>query len=107
MLFRSLALVTDPYPDTIPHAGLRPLFAQNARTRADSIEAAALLVRSGRFAGYLPEHLVQHTGALAGLRAVAPAQLSYRQDIVLGCRQGKADPVLRRLLRLLQRVRTA
>lgn len=102
---QQLALVTDPYPDTIPHAGLRPLFAANPHTRADSIEAAALLVRSGRYAGYLPEHLVQHTTALAGLRAVCPARLSYQQDIVLCCRHGKADPVLRRLLRLLAKAR--
>ena len=37
-------------------------------THADSIEGVALLVASGRYAGLLPDHLVQGCSALAGLR---------------------------------------
>lgn len=99
---RKLALVTDPYFDSIPLPGLTSLFAANTRTRADSIEGVALLVATGRFVGYLPAHVVQETRMLQSLRPVCPDRLSYWQDIVLTCRAGNVEPLIRRMIRWLE-----
>jgi LysR family transcriptional regulator, transcriptional activator for bauABCD operon len=95
------AFVTDPYSAMIPHAELAPILARGAQTRADSIEGVALLVASGRFAGFLPDHLVSGTASLKALRRVMPARFSYSQDIVLTCRAGNVNPAVRRLIRWL------
>lgn len=95
-----LACVVDPYASDLPVPGLSTLLL-HGHTRADSIEGVALLVCSGRFAGFLPDHLVASTGPLSGLRRVWPERLSHTQDIVLTCRKGKASAPLRSLLRAL------
>ena len=94
------ALVTDPYVDTLPPALLPPPAAAGS-ARADSLEGVALLVLTGRHAGFLPDHYVAGTAALQGLRRVQPARYAHRQGIVLICRRGKATPALRRLIRAL------
>lgn len=94
------ALVTDPYVDTLPPA-LLPAPAAAGSARADSLEGVALLVLTGRHAGFLPDHYVAGTAALQGLRRVQPARYAHRQGIVLICRRGKATPALRRLIRAL------
>lgn len=100
-----LGCVADPYSvDLPPHAQAA---AQPGSPRADSIEGVALLIASGRFAGFLPDHLVASTPALAGWRRVHPAVFSHRQDIVLSTRRGNASPALRRLLRELEQVSPA
>ena len=97
-----IACVVDPYsidlPAHVQAAGLR------GSTRADSIEGAALLATSGRFAAFLPDHLVAATRPLAALRRVRPELFSYEQDIVLSCRRGNTDAVVRLLLRELESV---
>jgi DNA-binding transcriptional LysR family regulator len=93
------ALVVDPYSVDLPAAVRRLLPAQTSR--ADSIEGVALLVRSGRFAGFLPDHLAAALAPQGTLRAVAPALFSHTQDIMLTCRRGNADAPLRTLLRAL------
>lgn len=97
----ALQLVVDPYLGGVPPTALATALARGGHARADSIEAAALLVATGAWAGFLPDHLVQGTSALAALRAVQPARFSYTQDIVLTCRAGKAEPAVRQLLRAL------
>ncbi|NDY90408.1 LysR family transcriptional regulator [Ideonella livida] len=97
-----LALVTDPFFDTSPGARLLPEAARATPTRADSMEGVALLVATGCFAGFLPDHVVAAQPALAGLRPLWPAQFSYRQTMMLLCRRGKAAAPLRVLLRALQ-----
>ncbi|NRF66908.1 LysR family transcriptional regulator [Aquincola sp. S2] len=92
----AIACVVDPYSTDLPHRPAGPL---HGTIRADSIEGVALLVASGRFAGFLPDHLVAATAPLATLRRVKPALFSHAQDIVLTCRRGKAEPALRQLLR--------
>lgn len=82
----NLACVVDPYAGDLPLPGL-----------------AALLVCSGRFAGFLPDHLVASTASLSALRRVWPARLSHTQDIVLTCRKGKGSQPVRQLLRALAR----
>jgi DNA-binding transcriptional LysR family regulator len=93
------AVVVDPYSVDLPAAAGLVLPAQT--TRADSIEGVALLVRTGRFAGFLPDHLAAALAPLVKLRRVAPALFGHAQDIVLTCRQGKAEAPLRALLRAL------
>lgn len=93
------AFVLDPYggaPGAPPRAADAALAA-----RADSVETVALLVLSGRYCGFLPEHLVRSTPALAALQPVLPAQFSHAQDIVLTCRRGKVAEPVRALLRAL------
>jgi len=94
-----LGCVVDPFSVDLPPS-LRALAALGS-ARADSIEAAALLVRGGRHAAFLPDHHVAATATLAGLRRVRPALFSYEQDIVFTTRSGNADPALRVLLRAL------
>lgn len=94
-----IAVVVDPYSVDLPAAAGLVLPAQT--TRADSIEGVALLVRTGRFAGFLPDHLAAALAPLVKLRRVAPALFGHTQDIVLTCRQGKVDAPLRTLLRAL------
>lgn len=92
--------VVDPYSVDLPTA-LRAVL-RHCQTRADSIEGVALLVASGRYAGFLPDHLVVATRTLSTLRRVRPALFSYAQDIALTCRRGKADAPLRQLVRELR-----
>lgn len=94
-----IACVVDPYSIDLPEATRRQVNADSPR--ADSIEGVALLVASRHCAGYLPDHYVKATAVLAPLRRVRPAVFSHQQDIVLSCRQGKADAALRQLLREL------
>jgi LysR family transcriptional regulator, transcriptional activator for bauABCD operon len=91
--------IADPYSVDLPaHAGA---FVRPGSPRADSIEGVALLIATGRYAGFLPDHLVAANRTLASLRRVHPALFSHQQDIVLTCRQGKAEAPLRQLLREL------
>lgn len=92
-------VVSDPYCHDLPEAVLERIGRARLHTRADSMEGVALLVSTGRFAGFLPDHMVQGTMALKALRPLQPARLSYCQDIVLTCRLGNADSTLRMLLR--------
>jgi len=98
-----IELVTDPYSVDLPAHARVP--AETGSPRADSIEGVALLIASGRCAGFLPDHFVSSTRALAALRRVHPALFSHQQDIVLSCRQGKVDAAVRTLLRELARPR--
>ncbi|WP_284615506.1 LysR family transcriptional regulator [Aquabacterium humicola] len=93
----AMGCVVDPYSTDLPHRHRPPAGA----TRADTIEGVALLVASGRHAGFLPDHFVAASAPLRRLRRVKPALFSYAQDIVLTCRRGKAEPALRQLLRVL------
>lgn len=95
----SIDCVVDPFSVDLPPA--LQAVALHGATRADSIEGAALLAASGRFAAFLPDHFVAATRLPAALRRVAPARFSYTQDIVLASRRGNAEPALRRLLRVL------
>lgn len=94
-----IELVTDPYSVDLPVHARAP--SRAGSPRADSIEGVALLVASGRCAGFLPDHFVDSTRPLGNLRRVHPALFSHTQDIVLTCRRGKAGAVLRVLLRQL------
>ncbi|MEP6505866.1 MAG: substrate-binding domain-containing protein, partial [Betaproteobacteria bacterium] len=95
-----VACVVDPFSIDLPaHVQAAAL---RGGARADSIEGAALLALSGRFAAFLPDHLVAATQPLSALRRVHPALFSYEQDIVLSNRSGNVDAALRLLLRELE-----
>ncbi len=94
--------VVDPFSVDLP--GHVQAAARRGHTRADSIEGAALLAVTGRFAAFLPDHLVAATRPLSVLRRVQPGLFSYDQDIVLTTRRGNADAALRVLLRELEKV---
>jgi len=91
--------VTDPYCDELPDAALAPFVAAAPCTRADSLDGVALLVATGRFAGFLPDHLVRAQPMLRMLRAVAPARFGHSMQLVLACKKGNAAEPLRQLLR--------
>ena len=94
--------VVDPFSIDLPaHVQAAAL---RGNTRADSIEGAALLVATGRFAAFLPDHLVAATRSLTALRRLPPALFSYEQDIVLSSRRGNANSALRLLLRELRKI---
>ncbi len=96
-----LPFVADPYGDDVPEP-LRSAWRQaRPSAQADSLEGVALLVLTGCHAGVLPDHLVAQSQALRSLRRVWPDGLSFQQDIVLTCRAGKVDAVVRQLLRQL------
>jgi LysR family transcriptional regulator, transcriptional activator for bauABCD operon len=97
-----IACVVDPFSIDLPPP-LRSAALRGGHTRADSIEGAALLACTGRFAAFLPDHLVGATAPLAKLRRVNPTLFSHTQDIVLSSRQGNADAALRLLMRELIR----
>lgn len=78
-----VALVTDPSFDMVQNADLVTILARGDQTRAASTEAVALLVASGRFAAFLPDHLVDGVVTLKGLRRICPDRFSHSQDIVL------------------------
>ncbi len=90
-------IVFDPYWGELPHPELAGV--AHGRTRADSMEGVALLVCTGRFVGFLPDHLVAATASLNKLRRVAPERFCYVQDIVLTCRHGSRTPVVREFVR--------
>jgi LysR family transcriptional regulator, transcriptional activator for bauABCD operon len=98
---RQAAIVVDPYWDEVPQLELAGML--RGRTRANSIEGVALLVASGRFVGFLPDHLVASTAQLHALRRVHPDRYSDVQDIMLTCKRGNAEPAVRELLRRVQR----
>jgi LysR family transcriptional regulator, transcriptional activator for bauABCD operon len=85
--------VADPFWRDLPHPELAGHHA--SATQADSLEGAALLVASGQFAGFLPDHLVDALPALSRLRRVQAQRFGYSQDIVLTCRAGKLAGPLR------------
>jgi LysR family transcriptional regulator, transcriptional activator for bauABCD operon len=93
--------VADPFWRDLPHAELAHL--PTSPTHADSIEGVALLVASGQFAGFLPEHLVTVMPVLAALRAVLPQRFGYTQDMVMTCRAGKLQGPLKQWVASLQR----
>ncbi|MEK8033641.1 LysR family transcriptional regulator [Ideonella sp. DXS29W] len=92
-------VVCDPYSVDLPASSR--LVSGPGAPRADSIEAGALLVASGCYAGFLPDHYVQASPFGASWRRVHPALFSYRQDIVLCCRRGQVEAPVRTLLRAL------
>jgi DNA-binding transcriptional LysR family regulator len=92
----TLALVEDPYTESLPLRGFSGVFRKAAT--ADSIEAALLLIRSGDYVGFLPEHYAAMWSQPLPLRAIRPDIFSYEQGIELVWRTGAMNSFVRALV---------
>lgn len=82
----TLALIEDPYTESLPLSGRAALFRKAAS--ADSIEAVALLIGSGDYVGFLPDHYAAAIAPTMRLRRLRPDLFSYQQGIELAWRAG-------------------
>ncbi len=92
----SLNIVADPYTVDLPKrvfAGELPTLA-----RADSIEGVAMLIKTGRCAGFMPDHYVEAVDPLSVFKRIRPDVFSYTQDIELTYRRGAPNPLVLMLL---------
>lgn len=92
---RSLDLVEDPYTESLPLRGFAGVLRKAAS--ADSIEAVALLVISGDYVGFLPDHYAATLGTTMALRRIRPDIFTYEQEIELVWRNGPVNPFMRAL----------
>jgi len=84
--FGRLNIVADPYTVDLPLPAFESASWQ-PRMRADSLEGVATLVRTGRCAGFLPDHYVEAVEPLSSFRRLRPQLFSYAQDIELTWRK--------------------
>jgi DNA-binding transcriptional LysR family regulator len=90
-----LDLVEDPYTDSVPIPGYSSVFRHAAR--ADSLEGVALLVKSGDYVGFLPDHYAAMLNQGTALRAIRPDLFSYEQGIDLVWRSGPMNAFVKGL----------
>jgi len=77
-------------------------FKHSAAT-VDSMEAQLILVLSGAYIGYLPEHYAQHWVEQGRLRTLLPATFGYQAPFSLILRRGRSrEPLLQRFRDLLK-----
>lgn len=86
----ALPFVEDPYTESLPLRGFAGLLAR--ATSAGSIEGVALLVKTGMYVGFLPDHYAAAIGASVGLRKIRPDVFSHEQSIELVHRSDLATP---------------
>lgn len=94
-----LDLIEDPYTASLPLRGFSGVFRKAAT--ADSIEAVALLLKTGNYVGFLPEHYAAALAPFTPLRKIRPDIFSYEQGIELVHRSGPLTPFARGLLQEL------
>jgi DNA-binding transcriptional LysR family regulator len=94
-----LELIEDPYTESLPLRGFSGVFRKAAT--ADSIEAVALLIKTGNYVGFLPEHYAAAIAPFTHFRKIRPDFFSYEQGIELVLRSGPVTPFVRGLLREL------
>jgi DNA-binding transcriptional LysR family regulator len=85
-----LDLVEDPYTESMPEHAWASVFRRAAR--ADSLEGVALLVKSGDYVGFLPDHYVHMLKSTGGYRSIRPDLFRYEQAIDLVWRNGPMNP---------------
>ena len=90
-----LDLVEDPYTLSLPLRGAGGVLRRAAS--ADSIEAVGLLVSSGDYVGFLPDHFAASLSGSIPLRRIRPDIFSYEQAIDLVFKSGPVSTVLRGL----------
>ena len=91
-----LDLVEDPYTLSLPLRGFGGVLRRAAS--ADSIEAVGLLVSSGDYVGFLPDHFAASLSGSVPLRRIRPDIFSYEQAIELVWKSGSVGTSLRGLL---------
>ena len=87
-----LDFVEDPYTESLPLRGHAGVLRRAAS--ADSIEAVALLISSGDFVGFLPDHFANALAGSIGLRRIRPDLFSYDQSIELVWKTGPVSNLL-------------
>ncbi len=87
-----LELVEDPYTESLPLRGDTGVLRRAAS--ADSIEAVALLVSSGDYVGFLPDHFAKALSGSIPLRRIRPDMFSYDQAIELVWKSGPVSTLL-------------
>lgn len=87
-----LDLVEDPYTDGLPMHGSAAVFRRAAK--ADSLEGVAMLVSSGDYVGFLPDHYAAMLGASTRYRSIRPDLFRYEQSIDLVWRSGPMNPLV-------------
>ncbi|MCU5771631.1 LysR family transcriptional regulator [Erwiniaceae bacterium BAC15a-03b] len=73
----------------------------------ESIEAQLILILSGKYIGYLPEHCAQPWVEQGQLKRLLPQQFSYQAPFSLIFRRGRSREMLIRAFRDLVKVRVA
>lgn len=77
--------------------------ALNAAATASDREGIAFLLLTGRYIGYLPDHVAQSWVALGKLRAIRPHEYAYRTPLMVMTRKGRRpNMVLETFLSALQ-----
>lgn len=98
--FSRLNIVADPYTVDLPLPAFESASWQPT-LRADSLEGVATLVRTGRCAGFLPDHYVEAVEPLSSFRRLRPQVFSYGQDIELTWRKGASNAAVEQLIATL------
>ena len=80
---------------------------KSSSASVESIEAQLILILSGKYIGYLPEHCARPWVAQGRLRQLAAQQFSYRAAFSLIFRRGRSREVPVRTLRDLLKLRAA
>lgn len=88
----SYEFVGYPFEQEMEKLGVRGLLKQTATVT--QMESIAMLVASGRYLGFLPEHYVETVARGRGFRKIAPETFSYASDISLITRQGVVPPLV-------------
>lgn len=81
-----------------PKVDIGRLRAERAQAMIFSMEAAVMLILSGRFIGFLPRHLAERWVRSKQLRAVQPNLYSYSDMLTVITRSGEAENEIARLL---------
>lgn len=88
-------LVEDPYTESLPLRGYAGVLRSAAS--ATSIEAVALLVASGDYVGFLPDHYAASLAPVMALRRIRPDVFHYAQGIELVWRSGVRNALVQGL----------
>ena len=88
----SCEFVGYPFEQEMDKLGVRGLLKQTATVT--QMESIAMLIASGRYVGFLPEHYVDTLCRGKGFRKIAPETFSYRSSISLITRQGVVPPLV-------------
>ena len=77
--------------------------ASDPRAVVDTMEAQLILIQSGDYVGYLPEHYARQWVAGGDLRAILPGTLSYEsQFFAVTMKQRIPNPLVRKFIEILQ-----
>lgn len=76
------------------HSELAKQGFKHASATVDSMEAQLILILSGQYIGYLPEHFAQNWVEQNRLKVLLPAQFGYRAPFSLITRRGRSKELM-------------